>query len=104
MAAHVSTATPVNAALFDATEASARSLGITLLRALTCACVEGPRLGTWAESHLLRHAGCQLAGMTNVPEVLLARDAQLAYAMHARREPSSFFSSISARPVWRNQR
>jgi 5'-methylthioadenosine phosphorylase len=47
---------------------------------LTNACVEGPRLGTQAESHVLRQLGCHLVGMTNVPEVFLAREAQLAYA------------------------
>jgi hypothetical protein len=30
--------------------------------------VEGPRLGTKAESHFLRLAGCDLVGMTNVPQ------------------------------------
>ena len=80
VAAHVSTATPVSAALVDAAEAAAQSLGITLHRGLTYACVEGPRLGTRAESHFLRQAGCHLVGMTNVPEVFLAREAQLAYA------------------------
>ena len=80
VAAHVSTATPVSAALVDAADAAARSLGITLHRGLTYACVEGPRLGTRAESHFLRQAGCHLVGMTNIPEVFLAREAQLAYA------------------------
>jgi 5'-methylthioadenosine phosphorylase len=80
VAAHVSTANPVSAALVGAAAAAAQSLGITLHRGLTYACVEGPRLGTRAESHLLRQAGCHLVGMTNVPEVFLAREAQLAYA------------------------
>ena len=80
VAAHVSTATPVSAALVDAAEVAAQSLSITLHRGLTYACVEGPRLGTRAESHFLRQAGCHLVGMTNVPEVFLAREAQLAYA------------------------
>lgn len=80
VAAHVSTANPVSAALVDATSASAKALGITLHRNLTYACVEGPRLGTRAESHLLRQMGCHLVGMTNVPEAFLAREAQLAYA------------------------
>ena len=80
VAAHVSTANPVSAALVDAASASARSLDITLHRRLTYACVEGPRLGTRAESHFMRQAGCHLVGMTNVPEVFLAREAQLAYA------------------------
>jgi 5'-methylthioadenosine phosphorylase len=80
VAAHVSTAQPVSAVLVNAAAAAAQSLGITLHRGLTYACVEGPRLGTRAESHLLRQAGCHLVGMTNVPEVFLAREAQLAYA------------------------
>ncbi|MBC7833258.1 MAG: MTAP family purine nucleoside phosphorylase [Hyphomicrobium sp.] len=80
VAAHVSTAYPVSAALVDAASASARAQGMSLHRGLTYACVEGPRLGTRAESHLLRQAGCHLVGMTNVPEVFLAREAQMAYA------------------------
>ena len=80
VAAHVSTANPVSAALVDAAQASAQALGITLHRGLTYACIEGPRLGTRAESQFLRQAGCHLVGMTNVPEVFLAREAQLAYA------------------------
>ena len=80
VAAHVSTANPVSAALVDAAAASAHALGVTLHRGLTYACVEGPRLGTRAESHFLRQAGCHLVGMTNVPEVFLAREAQMAYA------------------------
>ena len=80
VAAHVSTATPVSTALVDAAAAAARTLGIPLHRDLTYACVEGPRLGTRAESHFLRQAGCHLVGMTNVPEAFLAREAQMAYA------------------------
>ena len=80
VAAHVATAKPVSAALVDATATAARELGIVLHRGLTYACVEGPRLGTRAESRFLRQAGCHLVGMTNVPEVFLAREAQMAYA------------------------
>ena len=80
VAAHVSTAEPVSAALVDAVQAAAVRAGVALHRGLTYACIEGPRLGTQAESHFLRQAGCHLVGMTNVPEVFLAREAQLAYA------------------------
>jgi 5'-methylthioadenosine phosphorylase len=80
VAAHVSTAKPVSAGLADAAEKAANQLGIRLHRGLTYACVDGPRLGTQAESHVLRQMGCQLVGMTNAPEVFLAREAQLAYA------------------------
>lgn len=80
VAAHVSTAQPVSAALVDAVQAAGDRAGVVLHHGLTYACVEGPRLGTQAESHFLREAGCHLVGMTNVPEVFLAREAQMAYA------------------------
>jgi len=48
---------------------------------LTYACVDGPRLGTRAESFFLRDAvACDLVGMTNIPEVFLAREAQMCYS------------------------
>jgi 5'-methylthioadenosine phosphorylase len=80
VAAHVSTAEPVSANLVDWIAAGARATGVTLHRDVTYACVEGPRLGTRAESLFLQQAGCHLVGMTNVPEVFLAREAQLCYA------------------------
>lgn len=80
VAAHVSTAKPVSAALVDWFGNAAHNLGVSIHRNLTYACIEGPRLGTQAESHFLRQAGCHLVGMTNIPEVFLAREAQIAYA------------------------
>ncbi len=80
IAAHVSTANPVSGQLARWIAAHADRLGITLHGGVTYACVEGPRLGTRAESHFLRQAGCDLVGMTNVPEAFLAREAQICYA------------------------
>lgn len=80
VAAHVSTAKPVSSALVDAVMAAGYRAGLSVHRGLTYACVDGPRLGTQAESHLLRQMGCHLVGMTNAPEVFLAREAQMAYA------------------------
>jgi 5'-methylthioadenosine phosphorylase len=80
VAAHVSTAQPVSGAMASALMASAQAQNLTLHGGLTYACIEGPRLGTRAESNFLRQAGCHLVGMTNVPEAFLAREAQLAYA------------------------
>lgn len=80
VAAHISTAKPVSAALVTAVQAAAEKLGLPFHRGLTYACVEGPRLGTQAESHFMRLAGCHLVGMTNVPEAFLAREAQMGYA------------------------
>jgi 5'-methylthioadenosine phosphorylase len=80
VAAHVSTAEPVSRKLVDWVAAQADAMGIALHRDVTYACVEGPRLGTRAESLFMRQVGCQLVGMTNVPEVFLAREAQICYA------------------------
>ena len=88
VAAHVSTARPVSAALINWVAQSVsehalrhpKATPITLHRDVTYGCVEGPRLGTRAESLFLRSAGCHLVGMTNVPEVFLAREAQMGYA------------------------
>jgi 5'-methylthioadenosine phosphorylase len=80
IAAHVSTAEPTCQSLANALSAVGDSIGITVHRNKTYACVDGPRLGTKAESNFLRGpANCDLVGMTNVPEVFLAREAQLAY-------------------------
>jgi 5'-methylthioadenosine phosphorylase len=80
VAAHVSTAQPASAKLIDWAAGQAAAMGIRLHRDVTYACVEGPRLGTRAESLFMRQVGCQLVGMTNVPEVFLAREAQICYA------------------------
>jgi 5'-methylthioadenosine phosphorylase len=80
VAAHVSTAMPVSGNLMAWVAMQAKALGLTLHTDLTYACVEGPRLGTRAESHFMRSAGCHLVGMTNIPEVFLAREAQICYA------------------------
>jgi 5'-methylthioadenosine phosphorylase len=80
VAAHVSTAEPVSANMVDWICAGALSAGVVVHRDVTYACVEGPRLGTRAESRFLRQVGCDLVGMTNVPEAFLAREAQLCYA------------------------
>lgn len=80
IAVHVSTANPVSDNLVKWIARHAASLDMALHVGVTYACVEGPRLGTRAESHFLRQAGCHLVGMTNVPEVFLAREAQICYA------------------------
>ena len=44
------------------------------------ACTDGPRFETAAEVRALRQLGADVVGMTNVPEVVLAREAGLCYA------------------------
>jgi 5'-methylthioadenosine phosphorylase len=45
--------------------------------------VEGPRFSTKAESNIYRSWGMSLIGMTTSPEVFLAREAELCYAVMA---------------------
>lgn len=77
--AHVASARPVCASTAGLIAHVARALGRTVHEGRTYACVEGPRLGTRAESLFLRGAGADVVGMTNVPEVFLALEAQLGY-------------------------
>ncbi len=81
IAAHVSTAEPTCPCLIHDLTKAADNLDILLHTGLTYACVDGPRLGTRAESLFLKNAAkCDLVGMTNVPEAFLAREAQICYA------------------------
>ena len=79
MVAHISTAQPVCRTTTALITRVARSLGTKVHENKTYACIEGPRLGTRAESFFLRGAGADLVGMTNVPEAFLAAEAQLGY-------------------------
>jgi 5'-methylthioadenosine phosphorylase len=42
--------------------------------------MEGPQFSTRAESELYRSWGCDVIGMTNMPEAKLAREAEMCYA------------------------
>jgi 5'-methylthioadenosine phosphorylase len=78
--AHVSMAHPTCPRLGDALEASARQLGLPVTRGGTYLVMEGPQFSTLAESNLYRSWGCDVIGMTNMPEAKLAREAEICYA------------------------
>jgi 5'-methylthioadenosine phosphorylase len=42
--------------------------------------MEGPQFSSLAESRLYRQWGCDVIGMTNMPEAKLAREAEISYA------------------------
>ena len=68
IAGHVSMANPACPALSADIQNAANSINQELHTEKAYACVEGPRLGTRAESFFLRDsAKCDLVGMTNVP-------------------------------------
>ena len=78
--AHVSMARPVGPALLDLLEAAAHAEDIPVHRGGTYLAMEGPQFSSMAESHLYRQWGCDVIGMTNMPEAKLAREAELPYA------------------------
>lgn len=79
MVAHVSTAYPTCPSMQRRIQDAARVAGVETNSGKTYACVEGPRLGTFAESRMLSALGGHVVGMTNVPEAFLAREAQMCY-------------------------
>jgi 5'-methylthioadenosine phosphorylase len=79
--AHVSVAHPVCARLSDAAEAAGKAAGVTVHRGGTYLAMEGPQFSSMAESKLYRDVwGCDVIGMTNMPEAKLAREAEMCYA------------------------
>jgi 5'-methylthioadenosine phosphorylase len=78
--AHVSMAHPVCRRLGDRLAAAGAAAGITLARGGTYLVMEGPQFSTLAESNLYRSWGCDVIGMTNMPEAKLAREAEICYA------------------------
>lgn len=78
--AHVGMGHPVCRRLGDALETAARALAIPTVRGGTYLVMEGPQFSTGAESRLYRSWGCDVIGMTNMPEAKLAREAELCYA------------------------
>ncbi len=80
LVAHVSMADPVCGYLCDQLEAAGKAAGLDLVRGGTYLVMEGPQFSTRAESELYRSWGCDVIGMTNMPEAKLAREAELSYA------------------------
>ena len=78
--AHVSMADPVCHRLTALAAASAKDAGARVHVGGTYLAMEGPQFSTAAESRLYRAWGCDVIGMTNLPEAKLAREAELPYA------------------------
>ena len=79
--AHVSVAHPTCPRLSDTCETAGKAAGITIHRGGTYLAMEGPQFSTLAESKMYREQwGCDVIGMTNMPEAKLAREAELCYA------------------------
>jgi 5'-methylthioadenosine phosphorylase len=58
----------------------AAALGLRVHQGGCYVCAEGPRFETPAEIKMFKMLGGDLVGMTSVPEVVLAREAEICYA------------------------
>ena len=79
LVAHVSMANPVCHRLGNHVESSANNIGINVVRGGTYIAMEGPQFSSIAESELYRSWGCDVVGMTNMPEAKLAKEAEMCY-------------------------
>jgi 5'-methylthioadenosine phosphorylase len=79
LVAHVSMASPVCSRLGNHIQSAAKSIGIEVVRGGVYIAMEGPQFSSIAESELYRSWGCDVVGMTNMPEAKLAREAEMCY-------------------------
>ncbi len=77
---HVDFGDPYTALLRHKIIAAAKVTGVTLVGHGCYGVTQGPRLETKAEISRLRRDGCDLVGMTGMPEAALARELGLDYA------------------------
>lgn len=78
--AHVALAHPCCARLSGMVETALSGVDVTVHKGGTYLAMEGPQFSTLAESRMYREQwGCDVIGMTNMPEAKLAREAELCY-------------------------
>jgi 5'-methylthioinosine phosphorylase len=77
---HIDFTEPYDAKLRQALLDAAAAQEITHITSATHAVTQGPRLETAAEIHRLENDGCDIVGMTGMPEAALARELKMAYA------------------------
>ena len=77
--AHVPMSEPTSKELMLLSKKILDMLNISNVFGGTYLAMEGPQFSTKAESHLFRQWGCDVIGMTNIPEAKLAREAEIRY-------------------------
>lgn len=80
---HVGVADPICPHLAAQVFQSVKECGGTVHQGGSLITIEGPRFSTRAESSVYRQWGLDLIGMTASPEVFLAREAEICYAIMA---------------------
>ena len=79
LVAHVPMSEPTSNELMLLSKKILDMLNISNVFGGTYLAMEGPQFSTKAESHLYRQWGCDVIGMTNIPEAKLAREAEIRY-------------------------
>lgn len=77
---HIDFTEPYNPDLRQQLIAAAQQIGLKCSTTGTYAATQGPRLETAAEVRRLHQDGCDIVGMTGMPEAALAAELGLAYA------------------------
>ncbi|OAI04783.1 S-methyl-5'-thioinosine phosphorylase [Methylomonas methanica] len=77
---HIDFTEPYTPALRTLIIQAAQQANISISTSGTYGCTQGPRLETVAEIKRMANDGCDLVGMTGMPEASLARELGLAYA------------------------
>ncbi len=77
---HIDFTEPYCAELRELLISSARETGVDAVDGGTYGATQGPRLETAAEINRMQRDGCDLVGMTGMPECALARELELCYA------------------------
>ena len=80
---HVDFTEPYDAAIRARLLDAARVAGEPVIGGACYGCTQGPRLETAAEIRRMERDGCDLVGMTGMPEAVLARELALPYAVLA---------------------
>jgi 5'-methylthioadenosine phosphorylase len=80
LVAHVSMAHPTCRRLVGHLGAVCEELALPHAKTGTYLVMEGPQFSSAAESKMHQGFGCDVIGMTNMPEAKLAREAELCYA------------------------
>jgi 5'-methylthioinosine phosphorylase len=80
---HVDFTEPYTAAIRERLARAAAAAGEPVRAGGVYGCTQGPRLETAAEIRRLARDGCDLVGMTGMPEAVLARELALPYAVLA---------------------
>jgi 5'-methylthioinosine phosphorylase len=77
---HIEFTSPYNEALRQVLISAAASAGVTVVNQGVYGATQGPRLESGAEIKRMERDGCDIVGMTGMPEVALAREKTLPYA------------------------